>query len=69
MTNGPPEGCAFCRILRSELPASFVHQDDRCVAFMDIRPVNPGHVLVIPRVHTPHLADVIPADAARWILV
>lgn len=37
-----------------------VYQDEHVAAFMDIRPVNPGHVLVIPRVHAPHLADLPP---------
>ena len=50
--------CIFCRILAGELPASFVYEGERCVAFMDIQPVNPGHLLVIPRDHRPHLADI-----------
>ena len=41
--------CVFCDILASKLPSSIVIQDDLCVAFMDIQPVNPGHVLVIPK--------------------
>src|SRR5262249_27838038 len=43
--------CVFCEIVAGNAPASFVHRDDRCVAFMDIRPVNRGHMLVVPRVH------------------
>jgi diadenosine tetraphosphate (Ap4A) HIT family hydrolase len=43
--------CAFCAIVRGDAPATFVHQDDLVVAFMDIRPVQPGHVLVVPRAH------------------
>lgn len=39
----------FDRIISGELPASFVWQDEHCVAFMDIRPMRPGHVLVVPR--------------------
>lgn len=39
----------FERIIAGELPASFVHQDERCVAFMDINPITRGHVLVVPR--------------------
>jgi histidine triad (HIT) family protein len=38
----------FEKIIAGELPASFVYRDDRVVAFMDIRPVNAGHVLVVP---------------------
>jgi histidine triad (HIT) family protein len=40
--------CLFCRILAGELPGTFVYRDDRCAAFMDIQPVNPGHLLVVP---------------------
>jgi diadenosine tetraphosphate (Ap4A) HIT family hydrolase len=43
--------CIFCTILRGDAPATFLHQDDLVVAFMDIRPVQPGHVLVVPRAH------------------
>lgn len=43
--------CIFCRILDGQLPASFVYRDDRCAAFMDIQPVNLGHLLVVPVRH------------------
>jgi len=56
--------CVFCRILAGELPGSFVYRDDRCAAFMDIRPVNAGHVLVIPTRHAASLADIDPSEAA-----
>jgi histidine triad (HIT) family protein len=50
--------CVFCRIIEGELPASFVYRDDRCVAIMDIQPVNLGHLLVVPARHAPYLADI-----------
>lgn len=49
--------CVFCSIVAGELPGSFVYQDDVTVAFMDIQPVNPGHVLIIPREHFVYLSD------------
>jgi histidine triad (HIT) family protein len=49
--------CVFCAIVAGRSEASLVYADDTVIAFMDIRPVNPGHVLVIPRDHAPHLAD------------
>ncbi len=49
--------CVFCDILSGKLPASTVYQDERCTAFMDIQPVNSGHVLVIPNRHATFLAD------------
>ena len=45
------ERCIFCRIIRGEVPSFRVCEDDRSLAFMDINPANPGHVLVIPKVH------------------
>jgi histidine triad (HIT) family protein len=48
--------CVFCDILAGKLPASIVYQDASCTAFMDIEPINPGHVLVIPNGHAPSLA-------------
>jgi histidine triad (HIT) family protein len=61
--------CVFCRILAGELPASFVHRDERCAAFMDIQPVNAGHVLVVPTEHAVHLADLDPESAAHVMRV
>lgn len=43
--------CVFCRIAAHEEPASFVYEDDAVMAFLDIQPVNPGHLLVVPRRH------------------
>ncbi|MEW5979867.1 MAG: histidine triad nucleotide-binding protein [Acidobacteriota bacterium] len=43
--------CIFCRIIHKQLPAQIVHEDDFSVAFEDIHPKAPVHVLVIPRVH------------------
>ena len=49
--------CIFCAIARGDAPATFLYQDEVVVAFMDIRPVQPGHLLVVPRRH----AKLIPA--------
>ena len=54
--------CLFCRIVAGEIPASIVYQDDRVVAFKDINPQAPGHVLVIPRRHIPTLNDLSADD-------
>lgn len=43
--------CVFCAIVKGEAPASIVYRDDSVMAFMDIRPVNAGHVLVMPLKH------------------
>jgi histidine triad (HIT) family protein len=43
--------CLFCAIAAGDAPASLVHEDESVVAFLDVRPVFPGHVLVVPRAH------------------
>jgi histidine triad (HIT) family protein len=45
--------CAFCGIVRGEIPASFVLRSERVCAFLDARPVFKGHVLVVPAAHVP----------------
>jgi histidine triad (HIT) family protein len=49
--------CLFCKIVRSEIPASIVYQDDRLIAFDDINPQAPTHVLIVPRRHVSTLND------------
>jgi diadenosine tetraphosphate (Ap4A) HIT family hydrolase len=57
--------CIFCAIIAGEAEASVVHRDDRAVAFMDLNPVTPGHVLVVPRVHAIGLEDLDEDTAAH----
>ena len=52
-----PSDCLFCRIIASEIPASKVYEDDRIVAFNDINPQAPMHVLVVPRDHVETLNE------------
>jgi histidine triad (HIT) family protein len=47
----PMEECVFCKIIRKELPSYSVFEDDNQIAFLDIRPMNPGHTLVVPKIH------------------
>lgn len=51
------DGCIFCAIARGRADASIVHEDDSVIAFMDLRPVTPGHLLVIPKAHAVGLED------------
>jgi len=53
----------FARIIRGEVPARIVHDDDRCLAFHDVAPQAPVHVLVIPKRPIMSLAEVTEADA------
>lgn len=59
--------CIFCRIVAGELPASRVFEDDVCLALMDVFPLRPGHVLVMPKTHGEHLADLSPALRAHLL--
>lgn len=45
------DDCIFCKIVNNDIPASRIYEDDNFFAFLDMNPVNPGHVLVIPRGH------------------
>lgn len=55
--------CIFCRIVRGEIPASKVFEDEEFLAFRDIRPIAPVHLLVIPKRHVESLAHFEPADS------
>jgi histidine triad (HIT) family protein len=61
--------CVFCKLLSGELEVSLVHQDDLCSAFMDIQPVNPGHLLVVPNRHAAYLADLKEDEGAQMFRV
>jgi histidine triad (HIT) family protein len=56
--------CLFCKIVAGQIPAKVVHQDDDAVAFVDINPQAPTHILVVPRKHIPSLNDLGPEDDA-----
>jgi histidine triad (HIT) family protein len=50
--------CVFCRIIRGELPCFGIFDDERTLAFMDINPANPGHTLVVPKVHAENIFSI-----------
>ena len=54
--------CLFCRIIRREIPASIVYEDDHVLAFNDINPQAPTHVLLVPKRHIASLNDLTPGD-------
>jgi histidine triad (HIT) family protein len=56
--------CIFCRIASGEIPANVVYEDEHVVAFRDLNPQAPTHVLVVPRRHIATLNDVSEEDAA-----
>lgn len=52
------DDCLFCKIARGDIPSQKVYEDDEVVAFHDIRPVAPVHILIIPKQHIPSLMEV-----------
>ncbi|UCE16604.1 MAG: HIT family protein [Candidatus Bathyarchaeota archaeon] len=63
------DDCIFCRIVKGFESASIVYSDERIMAFMDIQPVNPGHVLVIPKTHAAQLSELDPELGAYMFKV
>jgi histidine triad (HIT) family protein len=57
MTSSAQRPCVFCEIVAGRTESSLVYEDEHVIAFMDIRPLTPGHLLVVPRSHADHLED------------
>ncbi|MFD1827923.1 HIT family protein [Mumia zhuanghuii] len=55
--DGTNDHCVFCAIVDGDAEASVVHEDEQAVVFMDLNPVTPGHLLVVPRRHAAGLED------------
>lgn len=61
--------CLFCKIINGEVPAQIVYEDKSVLAFLDIFPSNPGHVLVVPKKHSENLLDASGEDLRSIISV
>ena len=57
MTSSAETPCVFCEIVAGRAESSLVYEDEHVIAFMDIRPLTPGHLLVVPRSHADYLED------------
>ena len=64
-TTSAAQGCIFCAIVARQAEASVVYEDETVVAFMDLNPVTPGHLLVVPRKHAAGLEDLDRATSAH----
>jgi len=60
--------CIFCQIISGELPSYKIYEDEKTLAFLDIKPVNPGHTLVVPKKHYENL-ETIPAEELGSLMV
>ena len=63
------DNCIFCRIIKGEIPAAKVYEDDLVFAFLDIAPINFGHVLVIPKEHHESSSTIPEATAGRMFRI
>ena len=54
--------CIFCKIIKKEIPASIIYEDDNIIAFNDIEPKAPVHVIIIPKKHIPTISEIGPED-------
>ncbi|MFA5047807.1 MAG: HIT family protein [Patescibacteria group bacterium] len=60
--------CLFCKIVAGEIPVHKIYEDSRVMAFLDIAPVNPGHILLLPKEHFENLSD-LPDDLVATMMV
>ena len=56
--------CLFCKIVAGQIPSTKVYEDDRVLAFRDIAPMAPTHILVIPKTHIASVAQITPENSA-----
>jgi len=61
--------CIFCEIIAGRAPASVIYENDEIMAFMDLIPITPGHLLVIPKAHYRNVFDVLPDLAGKMMVV
>jgi histidine triad (HIT) family protein len=62
LTEAEMSDCIFCKIVTGEIPSTQVYEDDQVIAFRDINPVAPVHVLIIPKSHIPSVNDLSDND-------
>lgn len=67
MPEGKIDNCIFCKIVAGQIPCAKVYEDNETLAFLDIGPVNKGHVLVIPKKHYRWVWDIEAAEASRMM--
>ena len=58
------ENCLFCKIAKGDIPSTKVYEDDRILAFRDIAPQAPTHILVIPKIHLSGVSDITAENSA-----
>lgn len=61
--------CIFCQIIKGNIPCSKVYEDQKVLAFMDIKPVNQGHILIIPKRHSELVSQMKLKDLSKLIII
>jgi histidine triad (HIT) family protein len=56
------EDCIFCKIISGDIPSSIIYEDEHVLAFHDINPIAPIHILLIPRLHISSFNDILPEN-------
>jgi len=60
--------CIFCKIIRGEIPCNKIYEDKNIIAFLDIKPVNPGHTLIVSKKHTVNILDTPESTLKQMII-
>lgn len=63
------DDCIFCKIIKGEIPSAKVYEDSDVVAFLTIEAINPGHTLVIPKIHQPNFQDLEDSNYHKMMAV
>ena len=61
--------CIFCKIINHDIPCHPVYEDEKTLVFLDIKPVNPGHLLVIPKTHYQNIEEITNEDFCNLMLI
>ncbi len=59
--------CIFCKLANKEIPTDFLYEDENVVAFNDLHPLTPVHILVVPKKHYDNIIDGIPANTLKSV--
>lgn len=62
------KNCIFCKIIKREIPAIKIWEDEKYLAFLDVNPINPGHTLLIPKKHTDYIFDLEDKEYSKLML-
>lgn len=60
--------CIFCKIIAGEIPCHKIYEDEKVFVFLDIKPINPGHTLIVPKKHYENLEEISDSDLTAVIL-